>query len=338
MEYGNTKDGMLTFKEYKKGLEVVSYEGEDIYLDIPAAVESGAGQEATERRPVIAIGKKAFLSCKSLRRVSLPETMEEVGDWAFAYCDELREVQMPEKGIRFGRGIFRECGKLCLVTVAGKPRDIGTLLAAAVTLLNAPYLFAPLRCGDEDWLRQWDACMLQILRAEDMEGFFKMGLWGEEDCSCKENDLDYFLNQKRKSKVRIAFLRLLHPSGLRDEVRKELEHYLRVHTAGSGASDEAADSVAAGNASEADGGYRDGASPEKKTPAALGETWQVLSKEHGEDAEYYQLFTETGCLTAENFDRILLEAGEDYPEMKAWFLKYKDEEIGYTDFFADLEI
>lgn len=325
MEYRiATKEGTLTLKEYKKGLEVLSYEGSDIYLTIPETIdacEGNAGQAADERpdaakdcirgKFVISIGKKALLSCKSLRRVCLPETIEEVGDWAFAYCDELREVQIPERGIRFGKGIFRECRKLGLVTVKGKPRDIAGLLAASVTLLDASYLFTPMRCGDGDWLKQWDARMLQILRAADKEGYSKMVLCGEEDYGSKENNLDYFLNQKRKSKVRIAFMRLLHPPGLQDEVKEELESYLRAHTAGSGFSDES---------------------------VMLDETWQVLLKEHGEDSEYYKLFTEIGCLTADNFDRILSQTGENCPEMKAWFLRYKEEKIGYADFFAELEI
>ena len=295
----------MTLKEYKKGLEVVSYEGEDIYLTIPEVCfpegEEAEGGNAAGR-PVLSIGKKALLSCKNLRRVSLPETVEEVGDWAFAYCDGLREVCLPQKAVRFGRGIFRDCGKLRLVTVEGKQEDIGGLLAASLTLLDAPYLFVPVRCGDSDWLRQWDARMLQILRAADEDGYSKMVLCGEEDYGSRENNLDYFLNQKRKGKVRIAFMRLLHPVGLQVEVREELEHYLRAHTAG----------------------------------GAFDETWQVLMEEHGEESEYYKLFTALGCLTKENFDRILSETGESFPEMKAWFLKYKEEMIGYTDFFADL--
>lgn len=331
MEYQfASKEGVLTIKDYKKGLEIVSYEGDDIYLTIPAIlkVESEAGVVKTEQeagaetgqvaeKPVISIGKKALLSCKSLRRVILPETMEEVGDWAFAYCDELREVRLPEKAIRFGRGIFRECGKIHLVTVAGKQRDIGGLLAASVTLLDAPYLFTPVRCGDEEWLRQWDARMLQILRTADRDGYSKMVLCGEEDYGSRENNLDYFLNQKRKSKVRIAFMRLLNPVGLQSEVKEELENYLREHTAGSS--------------------FPDGCMPEHKNRTDIwDETWQVLLEEHGEDSAYYKLFTKIGCLTEENFDRILSETGENFPEMKAWFLKYKEETIGYTDFFADL--
>lgn len=335
MEYKYaTEDGILICKDYKKGLEIISYTGDDIYLTIPEYAEvkieikTEVGEtkglqksdiineiaENIEEKPILSIGKKAMLSCKNLRQVSLPESIEEVDDWAFAYCDELREVRLPQKAVRFGKGIFRECGKLRLLTVEGKHKDIGGLLAAAVTLLDAPYLFAPLRCGDEDWLKQWDARMLQLLRAADNEGYSKMVLCGEEDYGSKENNLDYFLNQKRKSKVRIAFMRLLHPLGLQRDIKEELEEYLRGHTVGSG--------------------YGNGDLSKKEE--TLDETWQVLREEHGGDSEYYKLFTEIGCLTEENFDRIILEAGENCTEMKAWFLKYKEEKIGYTDFFAEL--
>lgn len=319
MEYKYaTKEGVFILKEYKKGLEIVSYEGEDIYLTIPETLglETDEDSNFAMGKRVISIGKKAMLSCKSLRRVYLPESIEEVGDWAFAYCDELREIHLPEKEIRFGKGIFRECGKVRLVTVEGKHKDVGGLLASTVTLLDAPYLFSTLRCGDEDWLKQWDARMLQLIRTADKDGYSKMVLCGEEDYGSKENNLDYFLNQKRKSKVCIAFMRLLHPLGLSEEVRNELEDYLREHTAGSGFSSETSEA--------------------KKDADILDETWQVLLSEHGEDSEYYKLFTEIGCLTEENFDRILSETGENYPEMKAWFLKYKEEMIGYSDFFAEL--
>ena len=36
MEYQYAvKEGVFTLKDYKKGLEVVSYRGEDIYLTVP---------------------------------------------------------------------------------------------------------------------------------------------------------------------------------------------------------------------------------------------------------------------------------------------------------------
>ena len=302
MEYKYaTKDGAFTVKEYKRGLEIVSYEGKDIYLTVPESIPisnlEDAGSAPLEK-PVISIGKKAMLSCKSLRRIYLPKSVEEIGDWAFAHCDALLELSLPEKEIRLGKGVFRECTALCSITVEGKQKEIGALLAAAVTHLDTPYLFTAMRCDGEGWLKEWDARMLQVLREDDMEGFSKMGLWGEEDYGCIENDPDYFLNQKRKKKARIAYLRLLNPPGLSEDVRQELACYLREHD----------------------------------------ESSEVLLEEHGEDSRYYKLFTETGCLTKENFDRILSGIGENYPEMKAWFLKYKEEKIGYADFFEELRL
>ena len=151
-------------------------------------------------------------------------------------------------------------------------------------------------------MKQWDARMLQLLHRKDREGFSKMLLCGEEDYGSKENNLDYYINQKRKSKVRIAFMRLLHPLGIQEEVKEELIFYLQEHTAG------------------------------KESE----ESWQVLHKEFGNDSAYYKLFAEIGCLTEDNFDQILREIGNEYPEMKAFFMRYKEEKLGYTDFFENL--
>ena len=39
-----------------------------------------------------------------------------------------------------------------------------------------------------------------------------------------------------------------------------------------------------------------------------------------------------------NLKDMITEIGEDYPEMKAFFMRHKAEHIGYTDFFAELEL
>ena len=60
--------------------------------------------------------------------------------------------------------------------------------------------------------------------------------------------------------------------------------------------------------------------------------------EYGTRREYYQLFTSLGCVTGENLKDILADIGEDYPEMKAFFLRYQEETVGTPDFFAGLEL
>ncbi len=313
-----TKEGMLRVKKYKKGVEIAGYLGEDIRLSLPDAVtlpESGDCGIRKEGLPVVSIGKKALLSCKNLRSIYLPASLEEIDDWAFAYCDELREIYAPRKHIRFGRGIFRECGKLRAVYVEGGHRDTGGLLAAVATLLDAPYLFDLQQAGEEEWLERWDARMLELLGRDDHEGYSRMVLCGEEDYGSRENNLDYFLNQKRRSKVRISYMRLLNPLKLSGETKEKLERYLREHTAG-----------CLPSVTEKD----------KNVGQEMDESWQVLLEEHGEDSDYYRLFAKTGCLTEKNFDRILGGIKDRYPEMKAYFMKYKEESIGYSDFFGDI--
>lgn len=259
--------------------------------------------EQIEELPVREIAKKAFLSKKYLRKVSLPETVEEIGDWAFAYCDNLEQVILPGQNVRFDKAVFLECGKLKRLYVGdGTEEAIAALLAAAVTTAQAYYLLDVEEAGSAEWLAKWDARMMELLNRPDEEGFSRQVLCGEEDYG--STDMNVYVNEKRKVKVRLLLLRCLYSIGLDAGTREQLEQYLTAHTKG----------------------------------CASEETWQVIVQEHGNNREYYQLFTELNCLTEDNFDGVIADIGEDYPEMKAYFMRYKEEKIGYTDFFGELEL
>ena len=104
--------------------------------------------------------------------------------------------------------------------------------------------------------------------------------------------------------MRLMLLRLLYSFALDEDIKEELQTYLKSHTKG----------------------------------CASEEAWEVVLEEHGEDREYYGLFAELGCVTEDNLDGILQDIGEGYPEMKAYFMRYKAEYIGYGDFFGELEL
>lgn len=254
--------------------------------------------------PVKSIAKKAFLSKKNLRKVTVPESVTEVGDWAFAYCDSLHTVVFGagEHTPRFGRAVFLECKKLRFLAVNGGDETTAALLAAAVTTADAPYLLDASEAGSREWLGKWDARMLAILRSADNEGYSRQVLCGEEDYG--STDAAAYENGRRKLKVRLLLLRLLYPRGLSGEHRLELEQYLRAHTRG----------------------------------CEHEETWQVVLTEHGEESAYYRLFAELGCISEENFQLLLSDVGDAYPELKAWLMRYKEEKLGYQDFFAGLDL
>ncbi|MGN0402873.1 MAG: leucine-rich repeat protein [Acetatifactor sp.] len=263
--------------------------------------------------PVTAVGKKAFLSRKQLRRITLPGTLEEIGDWAFAYCSSLQEVRLPGKKLYIGKTIFLECGDLqrieiCPLEVNGgiwaiddNAPGIGKLLAAAVVSMDGYYLLDMETAGSEEWLRKWDSRLFSVLHGADTEGYSKQVLCGEEDYG--STDLTSYMSEKRKGKVRLALLRLLHPMNLSDGLREELEQYLLTHTAG----------------------------------CETDEAWQVIRKEHGDDRAYYSLFQKLGCVNSGNLDRVLADIGSGYPEMKAFFLSGSTGSQA-SDFFEDLEL
>lgn len=285
---------------------------EAVITGLSGAVNELQIPERLEGAVVTGIARKAFLSKKQLRSIVLPATLKELGDWAFAYCSRLEEVVLPEEPLILGKAPFLECGNLKLLAIGGGdkersgrmtadeerfPAECAELLATAVRVFEAYYLLEPSQVGNAEWLAKWDARLKAYLRADDYEGYSKQVLCGEEDYG--STDLEAFLTNKRKGKVRMCYLRLLNSVGLTDWLRTELEQYLLGH--------------------------------EK-------ESWEVILKEFGEERRYYQLFAEVGCLKDDNFDRVIGEIGEAYPEMKAYFLKMKEESIGYVDFFDTLSL
>lgn len=280
-------------------VRITRFQGLSSQVEVPGQIEG---------LPVKAIDRKAFLSKKNLRRISLPNTVEEIGDWAFAYCDHLTEVVIPCRKVRFGKAVFMECKELQRISAAERTQEKSgakfpaELLAAAVTVMDAAYLLDMETAGTEEWLAKWDARLSNVLRIPDQEGFSRQVLCGEEDYG--STDLSAYMSDRRKEKVRLSLLRLMFCQGLSARLRVELEDYLRAHTKGENSE----------------------------------ETWEVILQEHGAHREYYQLFADIACVTAENLNDILEDIGEEYPEMKAFFLRCHEEMRGSADFFAELEL
>lgn len=302
------KDGViLEYQILAKGVAITGCQEIRSELHIPALIDDC---------PVTAIQKKAFFNVAGLYRVFIPDTVCAIGDWAFSHCRDLEEIFLKRKAYEFGRSVFLECEslkKICVLEIGEDevPKEkesfvlgFGALLAATCGILDAPYLFYADIKDDAGWLALWDAKMFSILREDDMEGYTKVLLCGEEDYGSKENCLDFFLSEKRKRKVRLAYLRLLFPNGLKSSDEQELKQYLLDHTMG-------CESI---------------------------ETWLVLKEEHAYDMDYIALFLEIGCVSPENFDDLLLDLSSEYPQLKTYLMRYKEETLGGLDFFAGLDL
>ena len=247
-----------------------------------------------------------WLSNKLLRQITLPETIVRIDDWAFAYCAKLTKILLPYHRIETGQGICKECFRLEQIVNENtdenekKTTDVAWLLAAVMSRLDAFYLFDFENAGTDEWLGQWDNRMQSVMRKEDAEGFSRMLLCGEEDYGSKENNLDYYKEQRRREKVRLAMLRLMHDYGLAEAVRAELEAYLLAHIKGQ----------------------------------QTEETWKVVLEEYGDDLRYYQFLTRLGGVNEDNFQAMMEDLGESHTEMKAYLMKYHSEQHKEEDAFG----
>lgn len=312
----------------KQRVTVTDYRGTQSQVHVPSQIEG---------IDVRAVDKKTFLSRKNLKKVYLPEGLEEVGDWAFAYCTNLESVWFPKRKLKLGSRIFMECPGIRRIyaykmtktsdeeiendTLDARPEggfsaekdtwiisekedvqeQISELLAAAAVMLDAEYLLDIQEAGTEAWIKKWDARMGAVMEAEDSDGYTKMILCGEEDYGCS---LEEFIRNKRKGKVRLAMLRLLNPLGLGEENAALWKEYLLDHTKG----------------------------------CESEETWEVLLEEHGYEEDYYRLFTEIGALQEDNFDGIIKDMREGYAEMKSYFISYRQKNMSGIDFFDALSL
>lgn len=296
-----TERGVLEYERIEDTIRITGYRGKDTSVQVPGIMDGC---------PVTCIGKKAFLSNKMVKQVSLPESILRIEDWAFAFCGKLSKILLPYHSMEIGQGIFKDCPALVqIIDEHGDERDsrtedISYLLAAVMSQLDAFYLFDFESAGTAEWLYRWDVRMRQLMQAPDAEGFSKMLLCGEEDYGSRENNLDYYMEQRRKAKVRLAMLRLMHDYALDISVRRELESYLLAHVKGQ----------------------------------ETEETWLVVLEEHGDDLQYYQFLAEIGGVGEDNFQAMMEDLGDRHTEMKAWLMNYFGKNHTKEDVFPDFEL
>ncbi len=287
----NKYGGQLCFEIDGEKASFKRYRGIAERVEIPQTVDGCS---------VTAIERKAFLSCKTVREIALPDTVIELGDWAFAHAEKLQKISMPCRDMTCGKGLFLGCGKLYEIMLNGLNDGdcLGQMLAIAVIYLHDYALFELPRVGGDAWISRWDAKLTALMELDDLEGYEELWTCGEEDYEGKEYDIESYPVEKRKMKLRIAFFRLINPYKLSDEMSERLKAYIR-----------------------------------DSAPA-----WELIREEHAQDLEFYKIFAEAGGITQDNFDALFSSLADANAEIKAFMLKYREESIGERDAFSMFEL
>ncbi len=275
--------------------------------------EKYCGQEAfvsLADQPITHIAPKAFLSCKRIQSLTLPDSLEAIGDWAFAHMQQLTDLYLPAKSITFGKKVFLDCEKLQRIHVS--PNTSGNdglpqMLAATVTILQDMVLLQPLRAGCEathgDWLTDFDTSLQAFIESPDEQNFEPIfyGWFNDEDADSTQ--LPKYLHKRRRQKLYLTFLRLRYSLHLSDTLRQLLLDYLADHM------------------------------PEGKEAHMHTITWELLPQYCREEIIYIQLLEEAGALTVSNIPAIIEHLKDASPEIIAYLLRLQNELQKKSDFF-----
>lgn len=279
------------------------YTGNDTRVTLPDSVDG---------QPLKTIGVKAFLSCRSVERLELPDTLERVEDWAFAHMKSLEEIVFPVRDILFGKKVFLGCTSLRRIILKGAEdqyEGIPYFLASVATMMDEAALYPALagdREGQWSWLKEYDRLLEQFLARPDTYGFEPafIGWFNVEDVDDQQED--YVREQKRK-KVGLAFQRLLYPAGMTEDMERKLRDYLL--------------------------GKRDA-----KIPALILEQFENSHNGYGGNVAYFKIWEQIGGFDIYSPEYLLEHLSEADPEVRAFLMESRLNMEGSDSFFERLEL
>lgn len=106
--------------ETSTNVNVTTYQGD---LIIPETVTGSDGNTYT----ITAIGDEAFMGCRQLTSIQLPNTVQTLGEGAFAICQELISANIPEGVTELPVGCFGNCRALNSVTLPSTLKTINKM-------------------------------------------------------------------------------------------------------------------------------------------------------------------------------------------------------------------
>ena len=97
-------------------IRISGYKGEDAVVEIPAMIDE---------KPVRFIHDKAFIDCKQITEVRVPDTVVSIGKSAFSGCTNLEKIQIPASVTAIGSSAFSCCSSLENITIPGSVSVLG---------------------------------------------------------------------------------------------------------------------------------------------------------------------------------------------------------------------
>lgn len=115
-EYTEGTYELLTYKNYGNYIEISGCDIATTEIEIPAEIEG---------IPVTVIGEAAFASCRSLKSITLPDSITSIENNAFYLCERLKSITIPSGITSISDYTFSCCYSLANVTIPDSVTSIG---------------------------------------------------------------------------------------------------------------------------------------------------------------------------------------------------------------------
>ena len=121
--------GNVELKEYtvRKGTRVICDGAFGAYMDDFGFVYNSFLTSLTLPSSLQSIGDSAFEDCNSLTSLTLPSSLQSIGDSAFKYCESLSSLTLPSSSSlqSIGDSAFEDCSSLSSLTLPSSLQSIG---------------------------------------------------------------------------------------------------------------------------------------------------------------------------------------------------------------------
>lgn len=277
------------------------------YVIVPCEVDG---------EPLTTVGAKAFLSCRRVERLELPDTLEQVEDWAFAHMKGLKEMTFPAKEILFGKKVFLGCDGLrrIILTRGGEPlqeqyEGMPFFLASVfrLSLDNIQGRLSDLSmAGDAEaqwqWLSCYDEAVSAYLRRPDDQDF-EPAFIGWFDVEDVDDQKAGYMATRRREKIALVFQRMMYPERMALQTEELFGEYLV-----------------------------------RKTPEQVLEMMRENGEGFGGCVKYFQIWRQLGGFECYSPKFLLEELRDADPEVRSYLLECELENAAGEDFFGGLEL
>lgn len=272
--------------------------------------------DKVEDRILTVIGSKAFLSCKTVERLVLPGSVEQVEDWAFAHMKQLGEIVLPVREIVFGKQVFLGCDNLERVVLyeadkwAEHDETCSIEEMFGLDRLRASmFRFFPQESlvhlekmrdagGQRQWLSLYDEALEIFLRKPDDDGF-EPAFIGWFDVEDVDDQKQGYILKRRSDKVELVFQRLVCGEEPVEQFREYLHSMIVEHAE---------------------------------------HVWKLFIENpyYGCNIEYFKIWQHSGGLERSTAQKLLAELPWEEPEIRGYLMKQLQSDD--KDYFAELEL